>query len=64
LANAALTATHAEVTTEKPSHQLYFYWNADGTAPWNPATIAGPGTTYPAPAMVRNTGSTEVTAQG
>jgi hypothetical protein len=62
--------TGTEITAEAPSNQLEFYYNPDTTSAWNPSSIAGPGTTYSAPAMVRysNTGGTstgtEVTAQG
>jgi hypothetical protein len=61
--------TGTEIAIEGAVHQLQFYWNLD-TQPttWNLNTVAGPGTTYSAPAMVRFTNTlgtgTEITAQG
>jgi hypothetical protein len=49
-------------------YQLDFCSSIDGNPAsnpvWHPSTVTGPGTTYPAPAMVRSSDSTEVTAQG
>ena len=49
-------------------YQLDFCSSIDGNPAsnpgWHPSTVAGPGATYSAPAMVRSSDSTEVTAQG
>jgi hypothetical protein len=34
-------------------YQLDFCYNIDGNPGWHPSTVAGSGTTYSAPAMVR-----------
>jgi len=41
------------IAVQGPNNSLNFYWNNDGNSKWNPSVIAGPGTTYSAPAMAR-----------
>jgi hypothetical protein len=55
---------HSGSTTEEPIHQLEFYWITDDTTTWHPELIAGPGSAYLAPAIVRSGNSTEIAVQG
>jgi hypothetical protein len=58
----------AGVPTESPHVRVRgadpFLYNTDGSPIWIGAVIAGPGTTFSAPAMVRSGSATEITAEG
>jgi hypothetical protein len=40
-----------------PGNSLDFYWQQDGTNPWNPEAVTGAGTTFSDPSITGNDGS-------
>jgi hypothetical protein len=52
------------IAVDGPANSLDFYGATNGSATWHPETVAGPGTTYSAPAVIGNDGSANVVAEG
>jgi hypothetical protein len=52
------------VVTQGPGNSLDFYWALNGTSKWHQETVAGPGTTYSAPAVIGIDDDANVVALG
>ena len=52
------------IAAEGPANSLDFYWAFNGSSTWGPETVAGPGTTFSAPAITGNDGYANIAAEG
>jgi hypothetical protein len=58
-------AASTELAVREPDNGLAFFWLPSGSSVWSgPTQVAGPGTTFSAPAMIQDGSSTIITAQG
>lgn len=53
-----------DTAVQTPDNGLTFYWAAEGTSTWQAETVAGPGTTYSAPAMILNGNTIGIASAG
>jgi hypothetical protein len=56
--------TGAVIAVEGPGNSLWFYWNINGSPTWTGEQVAGPGTTYSAPAITDSGSGVQIAAAG
>ncbi|MBO3751010.1 hypothetical protein J5X84_33475 [Streptosporangiaceae bacterium NEAU-GS5] len=55
--------SEVHIAVQGPNNSLLFFWTSDSAGPWNQVQVAGPGTTFTAPSIVRGVSSSTISAR-